>query len=155
MSFSFGKKTLSRFETLSVFAAPRSRACQLPRLFSISFSCSTMRSRVNDLARRLRGSVDFAGFVFERALGIDAPSCASFDVDGCGLALLAVSCRCFSSARWCLRVRLPCVLVVASAEVNRLAQASVGRPFAELHFDDDFRLDPVRFLVGLRHFLEW
>ena len=45
-------------------------------------------------------------------------------------------------------------LVVACAEVDGLAQFSIARPFAELHFDDHFRLHPVCPLVCLRNFLE-
>ena len=44
----------------------------------------------------------------------------------------------------------PRVLVVADAEEDRLAETSVSSPFAELHLDDDFRLNPMGFLIRPR-----
>ena len=56
--------------------------------------------------------------------------------------------RFFLDARF-LEPHITGILVVADAEEDRLTEASIGCPFAELHFDDDFGLDPMSFLVRL------
>jgi len=132
--FSFGKKTLSRLEILSVRR-------ELPH-----------DGFLIDSFERFDGFGPGGPVFGGQSSGRDF--CPGGNVRP-GLALRdRVAPNCFSLHARRLNLDILCGLVIADANKNGLPQATIRGPFAELHFYHDFRLDPMSLLTGLWGFFK-